>query len=215
MRHRPVERPRRVGVRRQIAQGVGRVDQRVPPDIAWAHVRSAAPAFSRTARLIALDAARGAGLVRRRPAERQRRVRVVRPHAQCVGRVERAVPPDADRAHTRSAAPASSRTACRSLVDFATGAGPVCRRAVEGPRRVRIVGRNAQGVGRVERSVPLHAARAHGLGAAPASCQTKRPSNQGRRSSVSSRCRTAASCPGRSTARSRCGTSRPVSASGR
>ena len=47
--------------------------------------------------------------MRRRPVERPRRVRVARPHAQGVGRVERTVPPDADRAHGHSAAPASSR----------------------------------------------------------------------------------------------------------
>ena len=56
-----------------------------------------------------VDAATGAGSVRRRPAERPRRVRVARRHAQGVGRVEQRVPPDADRALRCRAAPASSR----------------------------------------------------------------------------------------------------------
>jgi len=58
-----------------------------------------------------VDAATGAGLVRRWPAERLRRVRVARQHAQSVGRFERQVPPHAERAHGLGAAPASIRTA--------------------------------------------------------------------------------------------------------
>ena len=139
-------------------------------DAARAHARSAAPASSLTQRVRSLvDAARRAGLVRRRPAERPRRVRVGGPHAQGVGRVDRRLHPDADRAHAPSAAPASSRTARQLLVHAATGAGLVRRRAVEWPRRVRIVGQHAQGLGLVERSVPPDADRAHVPCAAPAS----------------------------------------------
>ena len=63
--------------------------------------------------------------------------------------------------------------------------------------------------------VGSEAARAHERSEAPASCQTKRPSNQGRRSPASPSCRTAALCPGRGTARSGCGEGRPASAVGR
>ena len=59
------------------------------------------------------------------------------------------------------------------------------------------------------------AARAHEQSEAPASCQTKRPSNQGRRSGASPPSRTAASCPARGTTRSRCGTCCEVGSSGR
>jgi len=107
----------------------------------------------------------------------------------------------------------------RSLVDAARGAGIVRRRPVERPRRVRVVGQHAQGVGTVERSVPPDAARAHERCAAPASSRTARQSlvdaARGRRSCASSRCRTAASCLGRATARSRSGTCRAAPASGR
>ncbi len=180
-----------------------------------------------TTRRSLVDAARGAGQLRRRPAERPHRVRVrvVRRHAQGMGRVDQRVPPDADRAHELSAAPASSRTARRSLVDAARGAGRLCRRPVEGPHRVRVGRRHAQGLGPVERSVPPHADRARvfffppPLSAAPASSRTKasiaRRRRDGRRSCASPPCRTAASCPGRATARSMCGTTRAVSASGR
>ena len=41
-------------------------------------------------------------------------------------------------------------TTRRSLVDAARGAGRLCRRPVEGPRRVRVERQHAQGVGRVE-----------------------------------------------------------------
>ena len=150
-----------------------------------------------------------AGQVRRRPAERPRRVRVVGPHAQGVGRVEQRVPPDADRAHELCAAPASSRTARRSLVDAARNAGPVRRRPAERPRHIRLERRHAQGMGPVERSMPPHADRAHEPCAAPASSRHNasiaRRRRDGRRSCASSPCRTAASCPGRATARSRCG----------
>ena len=107
-RRRPAERPRhfRGGPH---AQGLGRVERSVPPDADRAHEFGAAPASSRTARQLLVDAARGAGRVRRRPAERPLRVRVERPPAQGVGRDERRVPPDADRAYLASAAPASSR----------------------------------------------------------------------------------------------------------
>ena len=44
-------------------------------------------------------------------------------HTLRVWDVSSRVPPDADRAHGPGAAPASSRTARRSLVDAATGAG--------------------------------------------------------------------------------------------
>ena len=109
-------------------------------------------------------------------------------------------------------------TTRRSLVDAARGAGPVRRRPAERPRRVRVVG-HAQGVGRVEKSVPPDAERAHERCAAPASSRTARRSlvdaARGRRSCASSRCRTAASCLGRATARSRSGTCRAAPASGR
>ena len=219
MRRRTVERPRRVRVERQHAQGVGRVDQRVPPDAERAHVLGAAPASSRTARRSLVDPAMGAGLLRRRPVERPPRVRVVGWHAQGVGPVERSVPPDIARAHGLCAALASSRTARRLLVDAVTGAGLLRRRPAERQRRLRVVGQDAHGVGPVERRVPPDADRAHGLGAAPASSRTKasivRRPRDGRRSGASLSCRTAASCPGRTTARSRSGTCRPASASGR
>ena len=73
-----------------------------------------------------VDAATGAGQLRGRPVERPRRVRVGRQHAQGVGPVERQVPRHADRAHKLRAAPASSRTARRSLVDTARGAQVNC-----------------------------------------------------------------------------------------
>ena len=234
-----------------------------------------------TTRRSLVDAARGAGLVRRRPAERPPRVRVVGWHAQGVGPVERSVPPDIARAHGLCAAPASSRTArpslvdaasaqarcvaalpigrivsgsddgtlkvwdvssaqClrtlsghtgralrrrpvdttrRSLVDAARGAGHVRHRPPERSRRVRVGRPHAQGLGSVERSVPPDAARAHELGAAPASSRTARliarRRRDGRRSGASPSCRTATSCPGRATTRSRCGTRRAVGASGR
>ena len=92
-----------------------------------------------------VDAATGAGLVRRWPAERLRRVRVARQHAQGVGRFERQVPPHAERAHGLGAAPASIRTARRLLVDAARGAGPLRRRPAQRPRRVRVGEPHAQG----------------------------------------------------------------------
>ena len=127
-----------------------------------------------TTRRLLVDAATGTGSERRCPFERQHRVRVGRQHAQSVGRVERTVPPDAARAHGLRATSASSQTARRSLVDAATGAGHVCRRPPERPRRVRLVGQHAQGVGRVERSARPDATRAHWLRAAPASSRTAR-----------------------------------------
>ena len=97
----------------------------------------------------------------------------------------------------------------RSLVDATTGAGLVRRRPVERPRRVRVVGRHAQGLGRLERQVPPDAERAHEHSAAPASSRHNasiaRRRREGRRSIALPRCRTAPSCPGRPTARSRCG----------
>ena len=218
LRRRAVERPRHFRGGQQ-AQGVGPVERRLPPDADRAHGLRAAPASGRTAHRSLVDAATGAGLLRRRPAARQRRVRVERPHAQGVERVEQRVPPDAERAHVPGAAPGSSLTRrVRSLVDAATGAGLVRRRPVERPRRVRVVRQHAQGVGRDERSVPPYAERAHVLGAAPTSSRHNasiaRRRRDGRRSNASSpSCRTAASCPGRATSRSRCGTCRAVSAS--
>ena len=110
-------------------------------------------------------------------------------------------------------------TTRRSLVDAARGAGQLRRRPAERRRRVRGVGPHAQGVGRVERRVPPDAERAHVPGAAPGSSRTKasiaRRRREGRRSGASPPCRTAASCPGRRTARSRCGTRRALSASAR
>ena len=175
---------------------------------------------------------------------------------------------------------ARRRRPVKQSVRAIRGAGPVCRRAVEQPRRVRVVRPHAQGVEQVDRSVPRDADRAHGLGAAPrpvepqvdcsstprgaqVNCvavlsngrvvsgsddrtlkvwkvssgqclgtltghtdlarrrvQSNRKSiaprrREGRRSIASPSCRTAASCPGRTTARSRCGTRRAVSVSGR
>ena len=172
-----------------------------------------------TRRRLLGDAVRGAGLLRRRPPGWPHRVRVGRRHAQGLERVDRHLPPDAARAHELSAAPTSSRTARRSLVNTTTGAGRVRRRPAERPHRVRVDRLHAQGVAEVDRRVPPDADRAHGLGTAPASSQTARSiarrRRDGRRSGASSPSRTAASCPGRATARSRCGTRRAVSASRR
>ena len=152
VRRRPPERPRRVRLVGQHAQGVGRVARSARPDATRARGLSAAPASSRTARLMLVDTVTGAGLLRRRPAERPRRVRVVGPHAHGVGPVERPVPPDAAGSRGLCAAPASRRTARRlMLVDAVTGAGIMRRRPVERQRRVRIVRQLAQGVGRVDR----------------------------------------------------------------
>jgi len=105
----------------------------------------------------------------------------------------------------------------RSLADAATGAGPVRRRPPGRPRRVRVARPHAQGVGRVERSVPPDVDRAHPR-AAPASTRhnafDRSSTPRGRRSRASPSCRTATSCPARAT-RSWCGTSRAVSASRR
>ena len=111
MRRRPPERPRRVRIGRQHAQDVESVERRVSRDATRAHSLCAAPASSQTVRRLLADTSTGAGLVRRRPPGRPRRVRVARRQTQGVGRVERSAPPDADRAHGRGAAPASSRTA--------------------------------------------------------------------------------------------------------
>ena len=141
-------------------------------------------------------AIRGAGQVRRRPPERPRRVRLVGQHAQGVGRVARSARPDATRARGLSAAPASSRTARLMLVDTVTGAGLLRRRPAERPRRVRVVGPHAHGVGRRDRHLP-DADRAHGLCAAPASSRAApliaRRRSKGRRSTASPSCRTATS----------------------
>ena len=147
VRRRPPERPRCVRVVGPHAQGLGRRDRHLP-DAARTRGRRAAPASSRTARRLLVDAARGAGRVRRRAVARRRRFRVGRPHAQGLGRVERLAVLAAERAHELSAAPASSRTARRSLVDAARRAGRVRRRPVERPRRVRVARLHAQGVGR-------------------------------------------------------------------
>ena len=112
--------------------------------------------------------------MRRRPPERPRRVRIGRQHAQDVESVERRVSRDATRAHSLCAAPASSQTVRRLLADTSTGAGLVRRRPPGRPRRVRVARRQTQGVGRVERSVPPDADRAHGLRAAPASSRLAR-----------------------------------------
>jgi hypothetical protein len=217
VRRRAVERPRRVRIGRQHAHDVARVehhDDAAPTDdfdelsrdATRAHEHSAAPASSRTARRLLVDAVRGAGQVRRRAVERPRRLRVGRRHAQGLGRVERTVPAYAVRAHGLGAAPASSQTVRRLLADTATGAGLLRRRPPGRPRRVRVARRQTQGVGRVDRRLPRDAARAHGLSAAPASSRhnasiTRRRCD-GRRSRASPRCRTAASCPGRPTTRS-------------
>jgi hypothetical protein len=222
VRRRPAERPRRVWVARPHAQGVGRLERSVPPHAERAHGLSAAPASSRHNASIARRRREGAGRVRRRPVERQRRVRVARQHAQGVGRVERRVPPDAARAHRQSAVPASTRTARLIALDAARGAGPMRRSAVERQRRLRVVGRHAQGVERLERSVPRDAERwAHERSAVPASRRIARSiarrRRDGRRSVASSSCRTATSFLGvdMATTRSRCGTCRAASASGR
>ena len=154
-------------------------------------------------------AIRGAGHLRRHPAERPHCVRVVGPHAQGVAKVDRRVPWDAARTRGRRAAPASSRTARRLLVDAARGAGPVRRRAVARRHRVWVARQHNQGVGRVEGSVPPDADRAHGLGAAPASSRHNasiaRRRRDGRRFGASPSSRTAALFPRRSTAHSRSG----------
>ena len=173
MRRRAVERPRRVRVGRLHAQGLGRVERRVSRDATRAHSPCAAPASSRTVCRLLVDAVRGAGQLRRRPAARPRRVRIGRQHAQGLGRVERSVPPDAARSRGLCAAPASRQTARRLLVDAARGAGPLRRRPPERPRCVRVARRNAQGLGRRDRHLP-DAARARGLSAAPASRRTAR-----------------------------------------
>ena len=127
-----------------------------------------------TTRRSLVDAATSAGQLRRHPAERPHRVRE-RQHAQGVAEVDRRVPSDAERAHERSAAPASSRTARRSLVDPATGAGLVRRRAVERPRRVRVGRPHAQGLGPVDRRLPPDIVRVrHSAG--PASSRAMRRS---------------------------------------
>ena len=191
---------------------------RVPPDADRAHELSAAPASSRTARRSLVDGATGAGQLRRRVIERPRRLRVGRQHAQGVGRVERSVPPDADRAHGLRAAPASSRTARRSLVDAATGAGLLRRRPVERPRRVRVVRQHAQGVGRINRRLPPYADRAHGTlcgaGVQSSNALITRRRRDAQVEVTSPSCRTAASYRGRAT-RSRCGTCRAAPASRR
>ena len=101
-------------------------------------------------------------------------------------------------------------TTRRLLVDAARGAGRLRRRPRERPRRLRVTRPHAQGLGRVERSARPDAARAHAPSAMPASSRTKaliaRRRNKGRRSSASPPCRTATSCPGRTTTRSRSGT---------
>ena len=217
VRRRPAERPRRVRIGRQHAHGVGPVERPVPPDAAGSRGLCAAPASRRTAHRSLIDAATGAGLVRRRPPERPRRVRLVGQHAQGVGRVARSARPDATRARGLSAAPASSRTARLMLVDTVTGAGLLRRRPAERPRRVRVVGPHAHGVGRRDRHLP-DADRAHGLCAAPASSRAApliaRRRSKGRRSTASPSCRTATSSPGRATVRSGCGGGRPASAVG-
>ena len=151
-------------------------------------------------------AIRGAGQFSRHPAKRPHRVRVER-YAQGVAEVDRRVPPDADRAHGLGTAPASRQTKRPSNQGRA---GQLRRCPPERPRRVRLARLHAQGVGFFERRVPPHADRAHELGAAPASSRTARSiarrRREGRRSGASPPCRTAASCPDRSTARSRCGT---------
>ena len=99
------------------------------------------------------------------------------------------------------------------------GAGQLRRRHLERPRRVWIAGQHAQGVGPVDRRLPRDAERALRFRATPASSRTARSiarrRREGRRSGASPPCRTAASCPGRRTARSRRGTRRALSASAR
>ena len=134
----PFERQHRVRVGRQHAQSVGRVERTVPPDAARAHGLRATPASSQTVRRLLADTSTGAGLVRRRPADRRRRVRVARPHAQGVGRRDRHLP-DADRAHGLCAAPAPSRTppliARRRSKGRRSTASPSCRTAASCPAR--------------------------------------------------------------------------------
>ena len=92
-------------------------------------------------------AIRGAGQLRRRTVERPRRVWVARLHAQGVGRVDRSVPLDAERAYVLGAAPASSRSVPLIARLDARGAGQVRHRPRERPRRVRVGRPHAQGVG--------------------------------------------------------------------
>ena len=220
MRRRPAERRRRVRVVRLHAQGVGRVERSVPPHANRAHEFGAAPASSRTARLIArFDAATGAGLVRRRAVERPRRVRVERRNAQGLGRVDRSVPPDADRAHGLSAAPASSRhnapiarrrregrRSTASLPSRTTASCPdrATTRSRSGTRRPAPASRHCAGT---------DAQRGAGVPSNRASIARRR--RDGRRSIASPSCRMTASCPGRATTRSWCGTCRPAPASRR
>ena len=96
LRRRPPERPRRVRIGRQHAQDVESVERRVSRDATRAHSLCAAPASSQTVRRLLADTSTGAGLVRRRPPGRPRRVRVARRQTQGVGRVERSVPSDSD-----------------------------------------------------------------------------------------------------------------------
>ena len=146
--------------------------------------------------------------MRRRPAERLRRVRVGRPHAQGVERVERRVPPDAERAHELRAAPASSRTARRLLVDAARAQ---VRCVVALPNGCVVSGSGDRTLkvwnalkGECLRTLSGHTnyARRRRPVEPRVDCSS---TPRGRRSNASPPCRTAASCQGRPTARSRCG----------
>ena len=66
-------------------------------------------------------------------------------------RVERTVPPDADRAHETSVAPASSRPQGLIARRRREGRRSVRHRPVERPRRLRVDRQHAQGVGRFDR----------------------------------------------------------------
>ncbi len=207
LHHRPVERPRRVRVARQHAQGVGRVDQRVPPDAERAHGPRAAPASSRHNAFDRSSTLRGTqvncvaalpnGHVVSGSWDRTLKVWDAS-SGECLGTL---------RGHTSSARRRRPvDTTRRSLLDAATGTGLVRRRPVERPRRVRVGRRHAQGVGRVDRSVPTDADRARGPRAMPVSSRTTlliaRRRRDGRRSMASLSCRTATLCPDHGTARS-------------
>ena len=104
---------------------------------------------------------------------------IIRPRRQCGGGLK--AQPMADESRYRRVATLRVNTdyarrprPVKQSVRAIWGAGQLRRRAVERPRRLRVGRRHAQGLGRVERTVPAYAERAHGLGAAPAPSQTVR-----------------------------------------
>ena len=154
-------------------------------------------------------AVRGAGQFRRGPVERPRRVRFARRHAHGVERVERSARPDAARAHGLGAAPASSRQHSTTT----RGAQVMCVAALPNGRVVSGSWDRMLKVWDVSSCRCVRTLRGH-----TNTARRRRPVDNtrrrrdGRRSCVSPPCRTATSCPGRPTARSWCGTSRPASA---